>query len=97
MAWCRVVSRRRITMAQKIEFLRATDTDRLSAKFDDLVESFHGDARFIVTPVGFVVAEDGGYMLAVRVEATHKTTFEARGLDSIDMVSKVGDNIAAAE
>lgn len=71
-------------MAQKIEFLRAVDTDVLSARFNDLVESFGGDNRFIITPVGFVVAEDGGYLLAVLVEATHKTTFVGLGLDGID-------------
>lgn len=68
-------------MAQRIEFIKSNDLDVITESFDDLVETFHGDARFIVTPVG--ILKDGDeYVLAVRVEATHKTTFrESRDSD----------------
>ncbi len=72
-------------MAQKIEFLRASNTTELAVKFDTLVESFGGDNRFIITPIGFITDRASGadhYVLAVLVEATHKTTFV--GLDAID-------------
>ncbi len=61
-------------MAQKIEFITAGSLDDLGERFNAFVESFHDDARFIITPIGFV--KDGGrFVFAVRVEASHKTTF----------------------
>jgi hypothetical protein len=76
-------------MAQRIEFLRASDTDALATEFNDLIERLHAfDARFIVTPVGFVASAPGGYVLAVLIEAPHKTTFIGLGLDSIDAAAE---------
>ncbi len=71
-------------MAQKIEFLQADSTDALAIEFDGLAERLHAlDTRITVAPVGFVVAEDGGYVLAVLIEVPYKNTLVGLGLDSI--------------
>ncbi len=61
-------------MAQKIEFIRADSLEGLAESFNSFVEQFVSDARFIITPIGFV-KEEGVYVMAVRVEASHKRTF----------------------
>ncbi len=62
-------------MAQKIEFIRASDLDSLAKGFNTFAEGYSSDLRFIITPIG-VVKDDNDYVLVVRVEATHKRRFE---------------------
>lgn len=61
-------------MAQKIEFIRASSLTSLAEDYNAFVEGFADDPRFILTPIGFATDADD-YVLAVRVEATHKRTF----------------------
>ncbi len=71
-------------MAQKIEFVKAGSLPTLAAKFDEVLAQYSDDnrredGRYIVTPIGFAV-DIQGYVLAVRVEATHKTRWEEPGV-----------------
>lgn len=65
--------------AQRIEFIRASTTDVLQAKFAAFLVEYEKDAHFVVTPIGLVYANDGDgiaqYVMAIRVEAMHKRTF----------------------
>lgn len=74
-------------MAQKIEFIKSDSLEGLAESFNTFVEKFVTDVRYIITPIGFIKdVGDYDYVLAVRVEATHKRTFA--GLD--DEIDNLG-------
>lgn len=60
-------------MAQKIEFIVSPNLQGLKEGFNRIIAEF-GDVKFIVTPISFSYVGDE-YVLAVRVEATHKRVF----------------------
>lgn len=64
-------------MAHKMEFIKGDSLPELGAAFDELIAHYSkDDARYIITPVGFVSEGLQGYVIAIHVEQPWKTRWE---------------------